>query len=205
MPRLKKVVESLNQNSNSAKQEGILLRPLTLDDFVVSTVLGCALLLGLIFIAVASTSVSYFVTQMQKQNSEKLGNSPIFSKEVVYSADKKTYLLNDTINLKIINYTDKPIYLSPCQYFNKFEKKINNTWKEIPLLYSCNTASVAGADTFDRSNRQTGENIAASSLGEGVWRGVSEVFFDCQKKENIRCKNSKMVYSGEFTINKRAQ
>lgn len=121
------------------------------------------------------------------------------AEKITYAVDKTRYGLNEEIKLSITNESSKSIFLVPCQYFNTFEKRENNSWKPV-LLDNCGAVTAPSPDIFEKIPIKEKQNISAVALGEGIWRGVSNIYTDCQKAEISSCKGKKVVYSNEFKI-----
>ena len=118
---------------------------------------------------------------------------------VSYNTNKTNYGLNEEIGLSITNNSNKSIFLEPCRYFNKFEKKELNSWREV-VVDNCEDAVIANSGSFEKVSLKENQSISAVILGEGIWRGVSEIYLDCRKADAGACKSKKIVYSNEFKI-----
>lgn len=118
---------------------------------------------------------------------------------IIYAADKTEYELNDEIKLSITNGSNRSIFLAPCQYFNKFEKKEKESWKAI-TLNDCAANTGKSQDIIEKIPQRENQSISAVILGVGVWRGVSDIYMDCQKAEVDACESKKIVFSNEFKI-----
>ncbi len=171
--------------------------------FIMMAVYGSAAVIILIIFFTINFSISILV---KERNDYK--NYPISAKNVVYkpaggdisyAVDKSRYGLNEEIKLSITNMSDKSIFLAPCQYFNKFEKKELNSWKAV-VLDNCKQAAIESSGDFEKIPLKEKQSISAVILGAGVWRGVSDIYIDCQKAEVGACKSKKIVYSNEFKI-----
>ncbi len=175
---------------------------LTKELFVGITLYASAVLIILILF----TSINLFTSLLIK-NAVNAKNTPValddsdneFAEKIIYEVDKAEYELNDRIKLSIINKSDKSIFLAPCQYFNEFEKKEGETWNTV-ILNDCVITEGSSSDTFEKIPMAEKKSILASTLGEGVWRGISGKYIDCQKAEADSCKEKKTIYSDEFKI-----
>lgn len=171
-------------------------------NFILLTLSGSVLLLTLLLVATAPLLLNLMTMQLQNKNILSVSAPNFIADKINYRVDKKVYAANDQISLIITNDSDKPIYLAPCQYFNKFEKKVSNKW-QLPLtLYNCAAEYEAGANSFEKNSRQTEEKITAKQLGEGIWRGISTIYFGCKEAKVSSCKEKKAIYSNEFIIDK---
>jgi hypothetical protein len=120
--------------------------------------------------------------------------------KIIYNNDKISYNVDDVINLDIINNSNESIYLAPCEYFNKFEKKISGKWQSVSLV-DCNAEQITADPTsIEKITKKVEEAVLAKRLGEGLWRGVSVVYFGCQKAQSESCKNNIKIFTNEFTI-----
>ncbi len=170
--------------------------------FIVAVLQGTAAVLAITLVLSIYMSIIYF-SHIKKINTvvAPYQSSLIFDK-VSYQVDKNFYRPDEVINLNIVNNTDESIYLAPCQYFNKFEKKILNEWQAVSFV-ACDRNEFLtdfSAAEIEKISKKAEESIAAEKLGKGIWRGVSLIYFGCQKAQTIRCESSQEIYTNEFTI-----
>lgn len=173
---------------------------LTKELFSLITLYSSAVLLIFILFFSLNILLSISIKQMKE-----IKNLPVFSADISgdisFAVDKTTYELDEQINLSIINRTNKSIFLAPCQYFNKFEKKESNSWKAV-LIDNCSESAVETPPQIEKISLKENQSIPAVSLGVGVWRGVSDIYMDCQKADINACNSKQIVYSNEFKIEK---
>lgn len=122
------------------------------------------------------------------------------SMQIAYLNDKNFYYTNEAIKLNIVNNANESIYLAPCQYFNKFEKKLSDKWEAISLASCDNVNFSADQASIEKISKKVEQFILAKNLGEGVWRGASTVYFGCEKAQAESCKKSQVVHTDEFVI-----
>lgn len=175
---------------------------LTKELFAIAALYGCAIILVFILLA----TINYAVAILLKEAGSKsvlsgtdIKNAPVAGESITYAVDRVKYEINDKINLSIINKTAESIFLAPCQYFNKFEKKDGEIWKAV-ILDNCGTVAAENSSTFEKIPKAERQSILAAALGEGVWRGVSDVYIDCEKADISFCKRKRVVYSNVFMI-----
>lgn len=175
---------------------------LTKELFAIITIYGSAVMIILILFS----SLNFFTSILLKERSRHryysmslINNISKPAGEITYAVDKSKYELNEEISLSITNSSNESIFLAPCQYFNKFEKKEQDSWKPVELGI-CNEVLTTNSGDFEKIPLKEKQRISAVVLGEGVWRGVSDIYLDCQKAEIDACKSKKVVYSNEFKI-----
>lgn len=120
--------------------------------------------------------------------------------KVIYENNKIFYRPEELIKLNIINNTDESIYLAPCQYFNKFEKRVLNEWQAVSLAVCDELDNPADSGSIEKISKKAEESLEAKKLGEGIWRGVAVVYFGCQKAQTSSCTNNRIIYTDEFAI-----
>ena len=122
------------------------------------------------------------------------------SKDVKILTDKNIYNLNDEIVLIIKNNSGEPVYFEPCEYLNNFEKKVGEKW-----VAENNFTSDKTYDKFDFNKRKsvTKCEIDLPKSGEGVYRTVVNVYYNCGKPGYDTCKSSETFYSNEFEVEER--
>lgn len=177
--------------------------PMTKFKFVLLVLQGTAAVQTFILIFSVYAAVIFFghikeinIAQLPYQNNSTFRN-------VIYRNDKIFYRPDEMIKLDIINNANESIYLAPCQYFNKFEKKISDKWQAV-FLAACDEVEVlTDSGSIEKISERAEESFMAKKLGEGVWRGVSTVYFGCQKAQIASCKNSQTIYTNEFAIGER--
>lgn len=171
--------------------------------FIMITIYGSAALVILILFSTMNFFTSILIQERANIQNRLAGvKSAVYKPaggDIIYTVDKIKYGLSEEINLSIINMSDKSIFLAPCQYFNKFEKKELNSWKEA-VIDNCKEVTVVDSNDFEKISLKERQSILAVELGVGVWRGVSDIYMDCQKAEISACKSKKTVYSSEFKI-----
>lgn len=171
--------------------------------FVMSVLWGTVAALTVILIFTVYAVVIFFGSLRWVDTTEASYRNNLVLEKVIYRTDKIFYQPEETIVLDIINNTDESIFLAPCYYFNKFEKKVANGW-QARSLETCDVAAASdNSASIEKINKKVEILLEAKKLGEGTWRGVSTVYFDCQKPEIKSCgKNSETIYTKEFMIGK---
>lgn len=194
-------IKKLKLSNNPAKKMALKREPMTKIKFIMSVLGGTIAVLTFTLIFTVYAAIMFFghikknnIAQMSYQGYPEFG-------QVVYKNDKILYRPDDTINLNIVNETRESIYLAPCEYFNKFEKKVSDKWQSISLI-SCDESAASSSDTepIEKISKKVEESIVAKKLGEGLWRGVSVVYFGCQQAKTISCSSNKTIYTDEFVI-----
>lgn len=177
------------------------------ETFILITLYSTAVLLIFIGFATVYTIVAMTAKEMRNSSRPSVScggnayapNTPAQPRAITYTVEKTNYTLGDEIKLSITNNSNKPIYLAPCAYFNNFEKQIGTKWQSI-ILDDCTSVVQQVSGAFEKIPKQVEEKIPTAILGEGVWRGVSDVYFDCQKAKTESCQGKQTVYSNEFRI-----
>lgn len=118
---------------------------------------------------------------------------------VVYEINKEIYKVGEEIRIEIVNNSNRSIFLVPCKYFNKFQKKAGDEWQNMDLS-SCSIALNQTGDSFEKVSEKINKKISSDKLGAGIWRGVSYIYFECQKANMDSCKDSQAIYTKEFEI-----
>lgn len=175
---------------------------LTKELFAIITIYGSAVMIILILFSSLNFFTSLLIKERGRYRNPGISSvNKVYKQagEITYAVDKAKYGLNEEIGLSITNSSDKSIFLAPCQYFNKFEKKELNSWKTVELG-DCKNVEALNSNEFEKIPLKEKQKISAVILGEGVWRGVSDIYLDCQKAEIEACKSKKVVYSNEFRI-----
>lgn len=200
MPRIKKIKLS-NKSVNIPASKAFKKEPMTKLKFVINILQGTIAVLTFTLIFTIYAAI-VFLSHINKINiaQNPYQNNNLTSGQVIYSNDKISYLPEEMINLDIINNTDESIYLAPCQYFNKFEKKVSDKWQTVSLAVCDEAKTSADSDPIEKISKKIEESFTANKLGEGVWRGVSFVYFGCQKAQIESCLSSKIIYTNEFVI-----
>lgn len=197
MPRVKK----MKLSNESANISALKREPMTKFKFVIAVLWGtiAAQIFILIFTVYATI---IFIGNIKKIDiAWSSYPSNLILQKVIYGNDKISYRTDEMINLDIINNANESIYLVPCQYFNKFEKKVSDKWQAVFLVACDETEILTDSASIEKISKRAEASFMAKELGEGVWRGVSAVYFGCQKAETASCKNSQIIYTNEFIIN----
>lgn len=118
---------------------------------------------------------------------------------IIYGIDKKIYAIGEEMRVAISNNSNKAIYLAPCRYFNKFQKKTGDKWQNI-FLSSCDSIRGQTADMFEKIPGKVEEEIPASKLGAGIWRGISDIYLDCREVKTESCGDMRIIYTEEFSV-----
>lgn len=196
MARIKKTKSSnIHLKKKAVKQESISSL-----NFVMAVLWGTAgvLISTLVFTVYAAI---LFIDHANKLEMARMFYKNISTLgEVVYRNDKISYRPDEMINLDIINNSNESIYLAPCQYFNDFEKKISDKWQAVTLNACSDVEAAMDPTSIEKISKKAEESVLAKNLGEGVWRGVSVVYFGCQKAQAESCVNNQKIYTNEFTI-----
>lgn len=198
MPRAKK----MKLSNESANISALKREPMTKFKFIIAVLRGtiAAQIFILIFTVYATIIFIGNIKKIDVARSPYPSN--LILQKVIYRNDKISYRTDEKIKLDIINNANESIYLAPCQYFNKFEKKITDKWQAVSLA-SCGEADIlADSASIEKISKKVEDTVMAKKLGEGVWRGVSTIYFGCQKAQTISCKNSQVIYTDEFLIGK---
>ncbi len=185
---------SLENNDSKVKKS----RRITKFTFFATILSGTAIALTFILLfTLYATAV--FLNRLQNITITATPAKNVLQNKVIYQNDKITYRINDTINLNIINNTAESIFLAPCQYFNKFEKKALNKWNALSLA-DCSNVNILPSSSIEKISKKAEEQLLANRLGEGVWRGVSTIYFGCKEARVESCAKSQIIYTKEFTI-----
>ncbi|MDF1498352.1 MAG: hypothetical protein P1P85_03295 [Patescibacteria group bacterium] len=139
---------------------------------------------------------SFFVITVFNQNNNII-RKVIIEEDVKIMTDKVFYIAGDEIKLLIENVSEKPIYFEPCEYLNKFEKRIEGRWKKVLTQYDEKKYDELG---FKTERRMTNCNIKLETKENGIFRVAVRVYYDCEKPGEEMCKYSKMFYSNEFEV-----
>ncbi len=111
--------------------------------------------------------------------------------------DRKVYSSNDKITLIIKNNSGKTIYLEPCEYLNKFERKVGKKWMPENRVIS---NIVYDKSSFNRRKGAVKCKIDPPTAGKGTYRVVVKVYYNCEKPGYDACRNSKVFYSNGFRL-----
>lgn len=116
--------------------------------------------------------------------------------DVVIKTDKNNYNKNEKISFSVINNSNEPIYVKPCDQLISYEKKVNGKWVVIKNLESQKDYAPTG---FDKSKKEIVCDI--NSPGEeGQFRIAANIYYGCQKAGEKFCRESKRFYSNGFEI-----
>lgn len=121
------------------------------------------------------------------------------SGSITYEIDKKIYETGEEMRAAISNNSNKAIYLAPCRYFNEFQKKTGDKWRNV-FLSPCDSVLVQASDAFEKISGKVEEKISTGGFGAGTWRGVSDIYFDCRKAKPESCGSMKTIYTEEFKV-----
>ena len=118
-------------------------------------------------------------------------------KSVKILTDRNIYNPDDEIFLIVKNNSNGLVYFEPCEYLNNFEKKVNGKWiVESKVIND----GVYDEYDFDKKSNVIKCKIDLPQSGEGIYRTVVNVYYDCEKPGYNMCKSSKTLYSNEFEI-----
>ncbi|NOQ67882.1 hypothetical protein GQ568_00385 [Patescibacteria group bacterium] len=143
---------------------------------------------------------SFFVLSIFETNKVYRGHYSKDSKDVKILTDKNIYSLNDEIVLIVKNNSGEPVYFEPCEYLNNFEKKVVGKW--------VTENKIANSKTYNESDFNKRESITKCEIdlpksGEGVYRTVVNVYYNCKKPGYDTCRSSEIFYSNEFEVEER--
>jgi hypothetical protein len=202
MPRVKKI-KSLKRSADTSASKvskAPKREPMTILRFIMAVLWGTVGALTFTLIFTVYATVLFFGSLQRVDISEAFYQTNMVYEKVIYRNDKISYWPDEVIALDIVNNTDESIYLAPCQYFNRFEKKTLDGWQAV-TLESCNEIDAADdASSIEKINKKVEGAFEAKKLGEGTWRGVSNIYFGCQKAEAAACSGKEIVYTNEFII-----
>lgn len=174
--------------------------PMKAVKFILLVLWGTVIALTVMVIFSTYAMTIFFGTLKWVDKSELKYRAVIPIEKITYHVDKDTYLLNDIIKFGIINNSNESIYLAPCQYFNRFEKKIAKGWQSINIESCTETEDTSSTMDIEKVSKKLEGTLDAKKLGNGIWRGVSTVYLGCQKAQFASCQAKKTVFTGEFTI-----
>lgn len=126
-------------------------------------------------------------------------SSSDLSESILYNIDKEIYSKGEDMTANIINNSNKTIYLAPCEYFNEFQKKVGSKW-QTTVLSSCSPFVTETVDAFEKISQKVEEKISLDGLSAGIWRGISNIYFDCRRAKSQSCRKKQAIYSPEFEI-----
>ncbi|MBW6440631.1 hypothetical protein K0B03_01190 [Patescibacteria group bacterium] len=139
-----------------------------------------------------------FLTLSMFDSSENFSNNTKLDiQKIIVSTEKEHYKIGDQIILSVENHFEKSIYLEPCEYQDRFEKKINGSWQEITSYQKDKDYDKTG---FKKEDSVKDCRVILSSKEAGVYRSVVRIFFDCKKPGEQECQKSELFYSNEFNV-----
>ena len=172
-----------NNNNNSNKKKEKVERSNFLE-----FIFGVIIILSLFFVLM----LMFF---LKIENNSK--NNKLKAQNILIMTDKEFYSSEEAIILFVENNSEEAIYIEPCMYQNRFEKKIDGTWQEIPIN---NDDRVYSESEFNRENRVKNCSIMLPSREKGLYRSIVQVFYNCRKPGKEECQRSEIFYSNEFNI-----
>ena len=152
----------------------------------------------LISIIIIIPLFSFFILSiLNKNNTSSVYRIPTNKTNIKISTDMNFYFPGENIKLMIENNSKKTIYFEPCEYLNKFEKKIGGKWRE-----SFNYEGIKAYDKFGfkREKNITKCEIKLPKEGVGIYRTVIQIYYGCERPGEDMCRNSKAFYSNEFRV-----
>jgi len=132
-----------------------------------------------------------------KNTSDLIKNFLPIKSDIKVFTEKNFYYAGENIELFVKNDSKESIYFEPCEYLNKFEKKVNGRWIE--------SSSYEGAKIYDESGFNREKNFVNCKInlpkdGAGIYRSVVQVYYECEKPGKNMCKNSEIFYSNKFEV-----
>jgi len=150
----------------------------------------------IILIIIIIPLFSFFVITVFNQN-DNIIKKVIIEEDVKIMTDKVFYIAGDEIKFLIENVSEESIYFEPCEYLNKFEKRVDGKWKKVLIQ---DNEKIYDESGFKIERRMTNCNIKLATEENGIFRVVVQVYYDCEKPGEEMCEYSKMFYSNEFEI-----
>jgi hypothetical protein len=141
---------------------------------------------------------SFFTLSILGVNSYSLKrNISSNNNDINIFTEKTFYSAGDDIELFIKNDSKNSIYFEPCQHLNRFEKMIDGRWIEF--------SDYEGAKIYDESGFNREKNFVNCKIqlpknGDGIYRSVVQVYYECEKPGENMCKDSDIFYSNEFEV-----
>ena len=154
---------------------------------------------GIFIINLIIFLVLFFSIVKTNYEAEKIYSDNYFTntKSVEISTDKSIYSASEKINLTVKNNGNQSIYFEPCEYLNNFEKKIDGEWERENNMKGDKTYNEAA---FRKNKKITECEVKLPKSGEGTYRIVTQIYYNCQKPGDNMCESSKTFYSNEFEI-----
>lgn len=131
-------------------------------------------------------------------NENKVDSKTPFDADAVkITTNKQNYVNAEQISLHIENFGTNTAYFQPCKDIKVFEKKEGDTWKLMEL--GDGIANYQDAD-FEKKEGDVECNIESPVWGDGIYRAVVPIYFNCAKPSPYACEWSKVFRSNEFKI-----
>ncbi len=115
---------------------------------------------------------------------------------IVIKTSKDNYNKNEKISFSVINNSDGPIYVEPCEQLINYEKKVGDKWL---ALENSEQQKKYNASGFNKSKKKIVCDVNPPKT-EGQFRMAANVYYGCQKADEKFCRKSKKFYSNEFEV-----
>ncbi|MCK5475176.1 MAG: hypothetical protein KAI71_01155 [Candidatus Pacebacteria bacterium] len=153
--------------------------------------------LGVILTTILVLLFSFLVLLFFSKNKNISYNIKDDTQEIIITTDKEHYSIGENIELYVKNRSTNSIYFEPCEYLDRFEKKIDGEWKE--------SSNYRGENIYDESGFKREDNITNCEIqlpkdGVGIYRAVVQIYYECKSPGKNMCANSKIFYSNSFEI-----
>jgi len=152
-------------------------------------------LIIVVIIILSLFSVLMLLFFLEIKNNSK--NNKLKTQNISIMTDKEFYSSEEDIILFVENNSKEVIYIEPCIYQDKFEKKIDGMWQEVPIHNEERIYSELG---FNRENRVKNCSVMLPSGEKGLYRSIIQVFYNCRKPGKEECQKYETFYSNEFNV-----
>ena len=115
---------------------------------------------------------------------------------IAIKTGKNSYDKNEKISFSVINNSNEPIYVEPCEQLINYEKKVGGNWLALENSESQKDYASAG---FNKSKKEIICNVNSPKT-EGQFRIAASIYYGCQKAGEKFCRESRKFYSNEFEI-----
>ena len=119
------------------------------------------------------------------------------TQKITITTEKRYYNTGEKIELSVKNKSINSIYFEPCEYLDKFEKKIDEKWRE---SFSYGGKKIYDEFGFKREDNITNCKIELPKEGTGIYRAVVRIYYECEGPGENMCADSKVFYSNEFEV-----
>ncbi|MCK4919238.1 MAG: hypothetical protein KAS01_02530 [Candidatus Pacebacteria bacterium] len=150
-------------------------------------------LILLVIISLSLFSVLMPLLFIKNKNTSR--NIELKTQNILVTTEKNFYNSGEDVVLFIENNFNKSIYLEPCEFQNRFERKNNDMWYEISSVDKEIDYDKSG---FNKEKKIVNCKVRLSPNEKGVYRSVIQAFYDCKKPEE--CRQSEIFYSNEFRV-----